>query len=216
MNRLISLIALALLAPACDDGTTGIALDFEPATEGAALTLATDFEVNRLEALVSELKMLPDKDPAKEAENTKFKAKGSFFVNALDPDDSTIPPVPLPADTYKKVEWKFEKPKDGAGLDGGDTALLLDAVIDGVAVEVRIKTMDKVTLRYESGLALASGKTSTFLVDLDVQGWFDGVDVTALDADTDGVVIIDDKTNKSAYDAVVSNLKATIKLMRKP
>ena len=97
MNRLISLIALALLAPACDDGTTGIALDFEPATEGAALTLATDFEVNRLEALVSELKMLPDKDPAKEAENTKFKAKGSFFVNALDPDDSTIPPVPLPA-----------------------------------------------------------------------------------------------------------------------
>lgn len=216
MKLSLSVIALALTLPACDDGTTGIGLDFEPRTTAAALTLAQDFEVTRAEALVSELKLLPGKDDTAEGTNEKFKAKGTFFVNVLDPEDSTIPPIPLPAETYKKVEFKFDKPKDGQGLDGADVAVALDATIGDIAVELRLPKMDKVTLRHQDGIALATGKTSTFLVDLDIPSWFIGVDLATLDADDAGTVHIDDKTNKDAYDTVVKNIKENIKLVRKP
>lgn len=209
---------LAFAIAACDDGTTGIALDFETgaATKSAPLTLADDFEVTRLDALVRELKLLPDKDADKEDKDAKFKAKGEFYVDALDPRKSIIPTVPLPAETYKKVEFKFEKVKDGLGLDGTDAAIALDATIDGVAVRLRIHDSMKVTLRHVDGIALSSGMTSTFLLMLDVVSWFDGVDVTKLTAGNDGVVLIDKDTNKSAYDGVKANLTAAIKLVRKP
>lgn len=218
----LSIISLAVLgAAACEEDSQGIALEFAPtATEGAALsaplTLAEGFEATRLEALVREVKVLPGKDDDKESKEEKFKAKGDFWVDALDPDDSTIPEIPLPADTYKKVEFKFEKPSAGEGIQGTDAAIALDATIDGTKVQVRIAKSDKVTLRHVDGIALANGGTSTFLIDLDVPGWFDGVDVTTLEADADGVVLIDSQTNKSAYDKVLDNLKATIKLLRKP
>lgn len=216
MKLSLSLVALAFALPACDDGTTGIGLDFEPKVSSSALTLAADFEVTRAEALISELKLLPGKDADKEDADAKFKAKGTFFINVLDADDSTIPPIPLPAETYKKVEFKFEKPKDGAGLDGADVAVLLDATIGTTEVRLRLAKMDKVTLRNEEGIVLAEGKTSTFLLDLDIPTWFMGVDLTTLDADAEGVVTIDEQTNKSAYDKVVDNIKANIKLLRKP
>ncbi|MCC6624892.1 MAG: hypothetical protein IT385_26830 [Deltaproteobacteria bacterium] len=212
----------ALLAPAallaCDD-ESGIALDFDPvATTAAPLTALTlgTFEVTRLEALVTEVKLLPDKDPAKEADNAKFKAKGDFWVDVLSPEDSIIPPIPLPADTYKKVEFKFDKPKSGAGLDGTDAVIALDATHDGQAIELRLGATQKVTLRDVSGLALAEGGTSTFLVQLDIPGWFAGVDLDALEVDDDGVIRIDDKTNKAAHDTIAANVVAAIKLARKP
>ncbi len=218
----LSILSLAFLgASACDDGTTGIALEFEAAalttgTPATGLVLADGFIATRLEALITELKVLPDKDPVSEEKEAKFKAKGDFWIDALDPGDSTIPTIPLPANTYKKVEFKFEKAKAGLGIDGTEAALALDATIDAIDVVVRIDKVDKVTLRHVDGLVLAAGGTSTFLVDLDVPGWFDGVDVTKLEADGNGVVHIDAATNKAAYDTVVANLKATIKLLRKP
>lgn len=218
----LSLISLGVLGlAACEDDSQGIALEFTPtATETAALsaplTLAEGFEATRLEALVREVKVLPGKDDDKESKDEKFKAKGDFWVDALDPARSTIPEIPLPAATYKKVEFKFEKPPAGLGIEGTDAAIALDAVIDDIAVQVRIAKSDKVTLRHVDGIALASGGTSTFLIDLDVPGWFDGVDVTALEADANGVVLIDSQTNKAAYDKVLANLQATIKLLRKP
>jgi len=218
------LMALALLsAAACDDGSSGgIAIEFRPtSTTASALTaasveLAPGFTVTRLEALITELKLLPGKDPVTEDKEAKFKAKGDFWVDALDPDNSTIPAIPLPAETYKKVEFKFEKTKDSSGIDGTDAAIALDATINGVAVVVRIDKTDKVTLRHQDGIALASGGTSTFLLDLNVPGWFDGIDVGALDVDANGVVRIDKGANKDAYDRLGANLKATIKLLRKP
>ncbi|MFO0745038.1 MAG: hypothetical protein U1F43_05085 [Myxococcota bacterium] len=210
------LIPIAALFVACDDGATGIALDFEPATTTSALTLATDFEATRLEALVSEIKILPDKDPVTEEKDDKFKAKGDFWIDALDPEDSIIPTIPLSANTYKKVEFKFDKPKSGSGIDGTDAAIALDATIDGVKVALRLGATEKVTLRDVSGIALASGGTSTFLVELDVPSWFDGVDVTTLDVGTDGVALIDSKTNKAAYDTIAANVLSAIKLARKP
>jgi len=220
----LSLMSLAFLgAAACDDGSSsgGIALEFRPvSTTSGALTvgveLAPDFIVTRLEALVTELKLVPDKNPETEEKEAKFKAKGDFWVNALDPDSSTIPPIPLPAETYKKVEFKFEKTKDNRGIDGTDAAIALDATIDGIAVVVRIEKTDKVTLRHQDGIALANGGTSTFLIDLNVPGWFDGIDVSTLASDANDVVRIDKDSNKDAYDRLLANVKATIKVLRKP
>jgi len=225
MTRLNRNLALALTVSAfaglgCDDGATGIALDFEPAVTTGALSsgiyTAGDFTATRLEALITEVKMLPDKDPTNEDKEAKFKAKGDFWIDALNPDDSLIPTVPLPAETYKKVEFKFEKPKSGNGLDGTDAAIALDATIGTDKVQVRISDSQKVTLRHVDGIALATGKTSTFLIDLDVPGWFTGVDLSKLDKDPEGVIHIDSKTNKGAYTTVTDNLKARIKLLRKP
>ena len=221
IRSFLLVLPFAALGAACDDSQSGIVLDFESAgtTSGAltaALTLGEGFEVTRLEALVSEIKVLPDKDPVTEEKAEKFKAKGDFWVDALDPDDSTIPAIPLPAETYKKVEFKFAKPKSGAGLEGTDAVIALDATIDGVDVAVRLGTTQKVTLRHQDGLALAEGGTSTFLILLDVPGWFEGVDVTTLTVGDDGVVLIDDKTNKAAHDTIAANLLAAIKLARKP
>lgn len=225
MTRLKTNLALALTVSAlaglgCDDGDTGIALDFQPAVTSGALTGGTfsagDFTATRLEALITEVKLLPDKDPTKEDTDAKFKAKGDFWIDALNPEDSTIPTVALPAETYKKVEFKFEKPKSGQGLDGTDAIIALDATIGSTQVQVRIDDSQKVTLRHVDGIAIASGQTSTFLIDLDVPGWFDGVDLSTLDADPQGVVHIDAKTNKEAYGVVKANLTARIKLLRKP
>lgn len=218
----LAALSLAFLgASACDDGDSGIALEFQAAalTTGSLTTgleLADGFVATRLEALITEIKVLPDKDPASEEKEAKFKAKGDFWIDALDPSNSTIPTIPLPANTYKKVEFKFEKVKENVGIDGTNGALALDATIDGLAVVVRIDKVDKVTLRHVDGIALASGGTSTFLIDLDVPGWFDGVDLTKLEADANGVVHINTAANKTAYDQIVANLKATIKLLRKP
>lgn len=218
----ILLAPLAALTIGCDDGTTGIALDFEPGTVSssgaltAPLTLDAGFEVTRLEALVTEVKCLPDKDPTAEANDKKFKAKGDYWVDALSPEDSVIPTIPLPANTYKKVEFKFDKPKSGAGLDGTDAAVALDVTVDGVKVAVRLDALEKVTLRDVDGLALASGGTSTFLIGLDIPSWFAGVDVTTLAVGNDGVALVDPKTNKTAYDAIAKNALTAIKLARKP
>jgi len=221
---LLSLISVAFLgAAACDDGSSGgIALEFQPVgTTTSALTagsveVAPGFTVTRLEALITELKLLPDKDPVTEEKEAKFKAKGDFWIDALDPDSSTIPTIPPPAETYKKVEFKFEKVKDSHGIDGTDAAIALDATINGTSVVVRIEKTDKVTLRHVDGIALATGGTSTFLLNLNVPGWFDGVDLSTLTADANGVILIEKETNKDAYATVTANLKATIKLLRKP
>lgn len=225
MTRFQSNLALALAISAfaglgCDDGATGIALEYQPAVTTGALSsgvfTAGDFAASRLDALITEVKMLPDKDPTNEEKEDKFKAKGEFWVDALNPDDSTIPTVELPAETYKKVEFKFDKPKSGLGLDGTDAAIALDATFGTTKVQVRISDAQKVTLRHVDGIALTTGKTSTFLIDLDVPGWFDGIDVTKLEADAEGIVHIDAKTNKAAYGTLTANLTARIKLLRKP
>ncbi len=215
------IILAALMIPglvACsDDDPAGIALEFSPLSGTAmsnGLVLTSGFEVNRLEALVREVKVLPGKD---NDDASKFKDKGTFFVDALDADKNTIPTFELTAGNYKKVEFKFEKDGGDTGIDELDIALLLDATVAGTIVEVRVSKMDKVTLRDVDGITLADGVTGTFLIDLDVPSWFTGVDLTALDADSDGVVIIDDSgVNKSVYKDVTDNIKAAIKVLRKP
>jgi hypothetical protein len=216
---------LALGLAACPAEETGIQLDFEPATSGAALTngivIAPEFEVSRFEALVSEVKLLPDKDP-NEGNDGRFQAKGTFLVDVLDSANSTTPVIEVPAETYKKVELKFDKPKDDAGLDGQGWALVLDAAIgdpdndDVYNVELRLESMDKLTLRDVDGLALSGGEVGTFLVNLDVLSWFDDVDFKALDEDGDFKVRIDKDSDKDAFESVKKQIKDNIKLLRKP
>ncbi len=224
MMKLFPYIALVTFG-ACENGTsTGIAIDFEPATSPDMVTAAytitatgsvmlqPDFEVTRLDALVREVKILTDDD----AFDLKLKAKGDFYVDALDARNSIIPFIYLPSATYKKVEFKFEKPKDGMGLAGTDAAIAMDAIIGGISIQLRVKGTDKVTIRDATGIALTNGQTSTFLLDLDVESWFDGVDLSRVEIDADGIARIDDKTNKDAYDQVFANIKTAIKLLRKP
>lgn len=224
MMKLIPYLALVTFG-ACETGTSaGIAIDFEPATSPdmvtAAYTVTTtgsvmlqpDFEVTRLDALVREVKILTDDD----AFDLKLKAKGDFYVDALDAQNSILPFMVLPSATYKKVEFKFEKPKDGMGIAGTDAAIAMDAVIGGMSIQLRVRGTDKVTVRNATGIALASGQTSTFLLDLDVESWFDGVELSSLVIGANGIALIDDTANKDAYDQVFANIKTAIKLLRKP
>ncbi|PKN58978.1 MAG: hypothetical protein CVU56_03275 [Deltaproteobacteria bacterium HGW-Deltaproteobacteria-14] len=213
---LLPLLLILPLGAACGDtSTTGIGLEFSPYVDGGAsnlLILGPAFEVTRFEVLVREIKVLPDDT----TDATKYKAKGQFYVNVLDPTANTTPIYDLSAGTYKKVEFKFDTPDTGTGLLPANSAIVLEATIDGVDVQYLATKLDKVTLRDVSGIPLGAGDVDYFLVDLDIIGWFGGVDVTTL-ALTDGVAVIDNKgANKDAWNAITENIKTEIKMLRKP
>ncbi|TNF24169.1 MAG: hypothetical protein EP329_25535 [Deltaproteobacteria bacterium] len=216
MKQLILSLLLALPVAACDSGTTGIDLELSPYVASSAGTnlyvIDADFEVTRFDVLVREVKVLPDKDTDAE----KFKAKGEYHLDLLNPEWNTTDIYTLSAGTYKKVEFKFDTPSDGTGLTPDNSAVVVEATIDGVKVQYLAKKMDKVTLRNEEGLTIGDGDVATFLVDLDVVGWFAGVDVTALTVGDDGIAVIDESgDNKDAWKTITENVKAEIKLLRK-
>lgn len=214
----LTLLSLLLLLPlgACGDtASTGIGLEFSPYVydDGSSLgIIGPGFEVTRFEVLVREIKVLPDDT----TDASKFKAKGEFYVNVLDPTANTTPIYILSAGTYKKVEFKFDTPDDHSGLLPDNSAIVLEATIDGVYVQYLASKLDKLTLRDVSGIPLSAGDVDYFLIDLNVIGWFGGVDVTTL-ALTNGVAVIDDKgANKDAWNAITENIKTEIKMLRKP
>ena len=190
-------------------GAGGLEVGFE----AGELVASSGLQLSRFELQVRELKVLPDNKDVDEKLD-KFKAKGEFHLDVLDPADSTLPGVDLEDGNYKKVEFKIDKPDTGEGIDGTEAALLLEGSKDSTAFRLLVKKIDKVTVRDQTGITLPDDADSIFVVDLGVAGWFDGVDLTGL-SDVNGVVLLDEVNNKSPHAAVVDNIKSAIKLIKK-
>lgn len=200
------------------EGTADIDLEFV-AADGAAFTVgvvvgedAKAVELSRLELQVREIKILTD---AADEDDDDFKAKGTFAVDLLDAGNNSLS-VALDPGNYKKVEFKIDKSDDGEGIDGTDASLWLEGVKGGIAFRYVDDKMDKITVRHVDGVDLEDGGSELLLVNLDVPSWLDGVDLATLDADANGLVVIDGSANKQAHDAIEENIKQVIKLVRKP
>ena len=150
-----------------------------------------------------------------------FKVRGTFLLDVLDASKSTVPLVDLEATVYKKVEFRIDHPDSGEGIDGSDDSLWLEATVqqDGKTFPVRFTTrrVGKITLRNVNGVDLSKDEHENFFVNLQVSSWFDGVKLADLAANAQGVVVIDDNgLNKEAAKTINKNIRAAIKILRKP
>ncbi len=212
----VALLVGMMLSACGGESTITVEMAADSASQGSpgALTIGDDLEIDRLEVQLREIKILPDN--ANEGAE-KFKAKGEFLLDVLDAERSALPETTLEPGLYKKVEFKIEKPSSGEGLDGTDAPLVCEGRKGGIAFALHIEDLSKITLRDVNGINLQEGDAEGFVVDLVSSSWFEGVDLAELEAEEDGVVLIDkDGPNKDAHKTIRDNIQAAIKLLRKP
>lgn len=207
-------VSLGLAACGGDDGAE-LAFTMQQGAAGVpnALVLESSLDVTRLQIQLSEIKLLPED---KTGDEEKYKGKDTYTLDLLDAEKSTVPDFALEAGTYKKVEFKIDKPKDGAGIDGTDASVWLEAEKDGTKIRFLTANVMKIQLKDASGIEIGGAGDEDFLVDLRVVDWLANVDLAGLTAGTDGIAVIEDKgDNKAAHDRIKSNITTAIKLLRK-
>ncbi|MCA9537631.1 MAG: hypothetical protein KC620_02010 [Myxococcales bacterium] len=211
----VAVLAGALIA-ACgeEDDAASVAITFSASTDVAqALTLgqgASAIDVARLELQLREIKLLPDDKNA-----SRVQEFGEFHVDLLDEKADQIV-VEVDPGTYKKLEFKVDKPMSGDGIDGTDASLWFEGTRDGHTFRFVDDNMQKITLR-DLTVDAETGSEVDVLVDLSVLSWLDGVDLGALTAGDDGLILIEAMgPNAAAHRTIERNIESAIKIARKP
>jgi hypothetical protein len=203
-------------------------------SEAAELSLEGPFVVNLETGTVENLGSSNidddcDDDGIEDSDDTDDDGDGTSDSSDSDDDDDgvedgddsvmdeseIVDALELPAGTYTKIEAKLDKIEDGDGIDPtsplAGKSLYIEGTYDGTPFVVTADFDEEFEVENPEGIVVEDGSIASFILSFNLGGWFEGIDLSAADAEG-GVVLLDSGHNQALYEAFRDNVKATMDL----
>lgn len=224
MNTLAIACSGALLA-ACtgtDVGNPVVDLDFSlhedmgtsALTQKSVAGATAGLTFNEAWVVVDRIRLREGSDCSGEAQ---FELQGPFFVDLF--GQGTLPAlrdIELPGEVFCRFEfrWKAEDtvPSDAPDALRNASLLLSGSRSDGTAFLLRSRRNDEFRLNAKETTFRLTDATGTLFVSFETDRLFTGIDLSVAETGSDGVITIDESSNKSILDQFDSNLADATKL----
>ena len=133
-----------------------------------------------------------------------YKYKGAYTFDVLTGTSTPpIQPVDIQPGTYKKIKVKI----DNVLPSGNSIEIAGTYEVAGMSYQFEFTSTSDQEYEVENpnGISVQQGHTVTFVVELDLQSLFSGVDFATATVDTDGVIRINDTSNSALQDIIENN-----------
>lgn len=130
--------------------------------------------------------------------------------------EGTAPAVDLTDGSYRRVEFKLKRNFTAENDDPllGQVFVIQGTVKQGetyVPFTIDWHAAMNFRLRGDGAFAAAPEEANELAIVFDLVKWFEGVDLTKLEADTTGVILVDKSHNQDVLKAIRSNIKKQIR-----
>lgn len=152
-----------------------------------------------------------DEEENGESEDEEVEFEGKFVINLLtgtsDPDFGL---AELVSGIYQEVEVEFDSILEGNNTLIVNFNFIPEGATDTTFVEFSTAENFEIEIENEAGFVLDGGMVNSILVTLDLDVLFASIDFSALVADQDGVIRINENSNRELMESIVEKLEIAL------